>query len=121
MLIVLSLQPFRASRLRTAIVSSESHCEGTKYFATMQAKISSENTYTNLNELSPTSSHALPGSSSRSCCSKILIYRASLSSADERFFRVKSTLFTNIWGIHRVPRFRGLERVLRALKHARTL
>ena len=27
----------------------------------------------------------------------------------------------HIWGTHRVPRFRGLERVLRALKHARTL
>jgi hypothetical protein len=50
MLIVLSAT-FRASRLRTAIISSEFHCKGTKYFATMQAKISSENTYMNLYEL----------------------------------------------------------------------
>ena len=64
---------------------------------------------------------ALPGKSSRDSYAKIQTSQASLSSVDERFFPQKSTLFTNIWGTHRVPRFRGLERVLRALKHARTL
>ena len=44
------------------------------------------------------SSLALPGSSSKRCCLKILTFQASPSSVDERFCRQKSTLFINISG-----------------------
>ena len=54
MLIVLSLQPFRASRLRTAIFSSGMHCKVTKFLVGFQILPLCASTYVNLCELMST-------------------------------------------------------------------
>ena len=54
MLIVLSFATFRASRLRTAIISSELHCEVTKFLVGFQICTLCASTYVNLCELMST-------------------------------------------------------------------